>query len=57
MKFEERKMQLELESDHSGKEEREANQAEGTSVIFGGARSPDLPHFIDKKDDLDSYML
>ena len=26
-------------------------------VDFGGIRSPDLPHFVDGKDDLDSYLL
>ena len=64
MKFEERKMQMELErlrlereADHSSGEGGEANQAGGACVAFGGIKSPDLPHFVDGKDDLDSYLL
>ena len=64
MEFKERKLQLklerrrlELETDRSGGEEEEANQAAGASVIFVGARSPDLSHFIERKDDFDRYVL
>ena len=64
MDIEERRMQLKLErlrlerkTDRSGKEERESNQVESARIVFGGARSSDLPHFIDEKDDLDSYLL
>ena len=60
MEFEERKMQMELErmrlereADRSG---GEANQAGGVRA-FGGVKSLDLPHFVDGKDDLDSYLL
>ena len=64
MEFEERKMQMELERLRlereaycSAVELGEANQARGVRVAFGGIRSPDLPHFVDGKDDLDSYLL
>ena len=60
MEFEERKMQMKLErlslkreADRSAGEGGEANQAGGARVVFGGTRSPDLPHFVDGKDDLD----
>ena len=29
----------------------------GVRVAFGRIRSSDLPHFVDGKDDLDSYLL
>ena len=64
MEFEERKMQMELErlrlerdADRYAGEGREANKTGGARVLFGGTRSPDLPHFVDRKDDLDSYLL
>ena len=64
MEFEERKMQMKLdrlrlerESDRSAAEGLEANQAGVTCVVFRGTRSPDLSHFVDGKDDLDSYLL
>ena len=64
MEFKERKMQMELErlrlereADRSAGEGGEPNQAGGARVVFGGTRSSDLPHFVDGKDDLDSYLL
>ena len=64
MEFEERKMKIDLErlrlereADRSAEKGREGNQAGGARVAFGGIRSPDLPHFVDGKDDLDSYLL
>ena len=63
MEFEERKMQMELErlrlereANRSAGEGGEANQAGGVRA-FGGVKSLDLPHFVDGKDDLDSYLL
>ena len=56
MEFEERKIQLELErlefereTDQSPEEGEEANQAEGTRIVFGEARFSDLLHFLIKK--------
>ena len=64
MEFEERKMQIELErlrlereANCSAGEGGEANQAGGARVAFGEKRFPNLPHFVDGKDDLDSYLL
>ena len=64
MEFEERKMPMELdrlrqkrEADRSAEEGREPNQAWSVRVVFGGTRSPDLPQFIDGKNDLGSYLL
>ena len=64
MEFEERKMQMELErlrlepeTDRSAGEGKDANQTGDARVVFRGTRSPDLPHFIDGKDDLASYLL
>ena len=64
MEFEDRKMQIELESlrleqgaDRSAGEGGEANQPGGARVISEEIRSPDLPRFVDGKDDLDSYLL
>ena len=64
MEFEERKMQLELErlrlereANRSAREGGEANQAGDVCVALGGTRSPDLPHFVNGKDDLYSYLL
>ena len=54
MQAELERSRLKREADHVAREGREANQAGGARVIFGGTRSPDLPHFIDGKDDLDS---
>ena len=63
MEFEERKRQMELErlrlereANRSAGEGGEANQAGGVRA-FGGVNSLDLPHFVDGKDDLDSYLL
>ena len=50
-------MRLKPETDRSIGKGREENQEGGARVVFGGTRSPDLPHFIDGKDDLDSYLL
>ena len=50
-------LRLEREADRSAGEEREANQARGVRIAFVEIRSPDLPHFLDGKDDLDSYLL
>ena len=57
MQMELEKLRLELETDHSNGEEGEANQAGGKHFVFGRARSPDLPHFSDGKDDPYSYLL
>ena len=60
MEFEERKMQMELErlrlEREADRSAGEANQAGGVRA-FGGVKSLDLPHFVDGKDDLDSYLL
>ena len=45
------------ETNLSYREGEKANQAGNERVIFGGAISPDLPHFMDRKGDLDSYLL
>ena len=56
MKFEERKMKpkierirLKRETNCSGGDGGEANQTEGARVALGGARSRELPPFIDEK--------
>ena len=36
---------------------RGSKSGRGARVVFGEARSPDFPHFVDRKDDLDSYLL
>ena len=50
-------MRRERETDVSSGEEEEANQARGARVVFGETRFPDLIHFTDERDDLDSYLL
>ena len=51
------RLRLERKPDRAAREGREANQARNARAAFGGIRSPDLPHFVDGKDDLDSYLL
>ena len=55
--FEKAKMQLKLESlrleqetGHSNEEREEANQAEG-------ARSPDITHFVNGKENIHTYLI
>ena len=57
MRFELEKLRLKRERNHFVSEGSEANQVGSSQDVFGGARSPDLLHFIDQKDDLDSYLL
>ena len=52
-----KRLRLKREADCSAGEGGEANQEGGARVAFGGIRSPDLPHFVGGKDDLDSYLL
>ena len=52
-----KRLRLEREADRAAGEGGETNQAGGARVVFGGTRSPDLPHFVDGKDNLDSYLL
>ena len=56
MQMELERLRLEREANRSAGEGGEANQTGGVRVAFGGIRSPDLPHFVDGKDDLDSYL-
>ena len=64
MVFEERKMQFELErlrlqweTDCYGGKGGKANQTGIASINFGGARFPELPHFIDVKNAPNGYLL
>ena len=57
MRFELEKLRLKRETNHFVCEGSEANQVGSSHDVFGGASSPDLLHFIDQKDDLDSYLL
>ena len=51
------RLRLDREADRCAGEGGEANQAGDVRVAFGGIRSPDLPQFVDGKDDPDSYLL
>ena len=51
------RLRLKIETYRSNGEGGEANQAGDIYFVFGGARSPDLPHFIDGKDDPNTYLL
>ena len=57
MQLELERLRLKRKTDRSGGERREVIQAGGANVVSGKARFPDLPHFIDKKYDLDSYFM
>ena len=64
MEFEERRMQLELESlrlepetNRFGEEDGRAKLAGSARVVIGGARFPNLHYFIDENDNLDNYLL
>ena len=57
MQMELERLTLERVADCFAGEGGEANQAGGVRVAFGGIKSPDLPHFVDGKDDLGSYLL
>ncbi len=56
-RFELEKMRLEREASSSNEERERRNEESDRRVAFGRARSPDLPAFVDGKDDLDSYLL
>ena len=51
------RLRFKRETDLFNGEGGEENQAGGARVVFGRDKSPNLPHFIDEKDDLDSYLL
>ena len=53
MQLELEKLILERETNRSGQEGGKKS-GRGAHVAFRRERSPDLPHFIDGKDDLDS---
>ena len=64
MELEKRRMQLklerllfDLETNCFGEEDSKAKQVGSARVVIGRARSPDLHHFIDENDNLDSYLL
>ena len=57
MQMELERLRVEREANCAAGEGGEANQARSVRVTFEGIRSPDLPHFVDGKDDLDSYLL
>ena len=50
MQLELESLRVEQETGRSGEEREESNQAEGS-------RSPDMPHFVNGKDNIHTYLI